>query len=107
MTGHKASECNPARRPAAAPARGQGQGTDCIRQRLIGLGVLNSSIRLATSQCTGSRMVIVQLSGAASTRQESEYSGTADAITYRIVPATRTAPGAGSRDIPIINAEHA
>ena len=43
-------------------------------------------------------------SGAASRRQESEYSVTADAITYRIVRATGTAPDFGSRDIPISNA---
>ena len=84
--------------------RGLNQGPACIRQRLIGLGVLNSSIRPATIQFTGSRMVIVQSSGAASTRQESEYSVTADTLTYRIVRATGTAPGSGSRDIPIINA---
>ena len=84
--------------------RGLDQGPACTRQRLIGLGVLNSSIRPATIQFTGSRMVIVQSSGAASTRQESEYSVTADAITYRIIRATGTAPGSGSRDIPIINA---
>ena len=88
-----------------SPERGRGQGSACTRQRLIDLGVLNSSINPSTIQFTGSRMIITQSDGAAiSTRQESEYNVTSDAITYRIVQATGTAPGYGSRDIPIVNA---
>ena len=79
------------------------RGTGCSRQRLFGLGVLNSSNRPATIQFTNSRMVIVQSSGTASTRQESEYSVAADAITYRIVRATGTTPCSGTREIPIVN----
>ena len=89
---------------AASRARGRGQGPECTRERLIGLGVLDSSISASTIQFTVSRMVVIQSSGAASTRQESENTVSANTITYRIVRATGTAPGSGSSAIPIINA---
>ena len=63
---------------AAEP--GRGQGPECTRQRLIGLGVLNSSIRPATMEFTSPRMIITTVDGPVSTRQELEYNVTADAI---------------------------
>ena len=101
-----------AERPApdrltAAPVRGKSQDPDCSRERLIALGVLTSQLPGAvpsTIQFTDSRMVIVsEPGGGASLRQESEYSVSADAITYRIVRAMGTIPGSGTNDVPVRN----
>lgn len=88
----------PQRRQRAPAAPG-----DCTKPRLMRLGVLNSSISASTTEFTDSRMVVVQSTGGASLRTESEYSVTARAITYRIVRAVGTAPGFGTRDVPIPN----
>ena len=76
----------------------------CTKQRLMRLGVLTSSIDSGmTLEFTNSRMVLLRSSGGASVRQELEYSVAADSITYRIVRAVGTAPGFGTRDVPISN----
>ena len=77
----------------------------CTKQRLMRLGRLTSSIDSGTTlEFTSSRMVMVRSAGrGASLRQESEYSVTADATTYRVVRAVGTAPGLGTRDVPISN----
>ena len=93
-------------RPRAAAERPRAVPSDhCTKQRVMRLGVLTSSIDSgATLEFTNSRMVMVRAAGAgASLRQETEYSVTADAITYRVVRAVGTAPGFGTRDVPISN----
>ena len=69
------------------------------------VGVLTSSIDSgATLEFTRSKMVLVRSAGGgASLRQETEYSVRPYAITYRIVRAVGTAPGFGTRDVPISN----
>lgn len=77
----------------------------CTKQRLMRLGLLTSSIDSgATLEFTNSRMVMVRAAGGGtSLRQETEYRVTPSAITYRVVRAVGTAPGLGTRDVPVSN----